>query len=241
MKYFKRTFRRRRIYRRKTFRKFPRPGTKRFYKRQLKWAKPEIKRLVTRLIPRLVVNAVYTAAITPLQIVQGTDSGQRVGRSLKYRKVIHRATFQATRNQPATAETQTDTIVRYVIWSPIRTAQDGIDYLTNTSSTAGDLSVTLRTALDWNIVKVHRDVYFRMGCHSLYHPEPDVPDQLMSTSAPDYLQKNFVIKFPRNVEFPGNAVQVDPNKDVLYIAMYTFSTTVEITHTADSVVTYIDP
>ncbi|QBX89319.1 capsid protein [Apis mellifera virus-5] len=237
MKYFRKRFSRRRstsTFRRSRYiRKFPRPGSKRFYRRQRKNAKPEIKFFYrTHAVNNgnvVAHDGNSTDILTPSTIPAGADIAQRIGRSVKYRKVIYR--FQIfTYDDPNANDDNVDGKIRVLLWYPTR------DY---TSASTYVNTLPFLEEPDWNTIRVVRDTYHQLSYARYlftagnlnFNPAPPTPTSIV---------KKYVVNFPRTVEFVDPAGTTDPNKDRLYCTVYN-STNFALNWTYSAKTTYIDP
>ncbi|QDJ95240.1 capsid protein [Capybara virus 17_cap1_330] len=235
MKTFRRSryVRRSTRFRRRSFRRFPRPGTKRFYRRQRRWAKPEVKWTDYTIVGQTInsaTNGNFAAIQNNIPIGSGPNS--RVGSEVKFRKVVFRLRITCTKLTTVPVPYRTDDIVRVLIWSPVRTYEEATGYLNGT---------TTLLIPDWNIIKVHKDMQLKMGS-AQYLPLVGNPDQLMQNVYPRTVQRNFVVPFPRTAKFgPTSDSTLVNNKDVLYLYVMNDSTSFTLTLDCDTKLTYIDP
>lgn len=234
MKSFRRRrFVRRSTFRRRPFRKFSKPGTKRFYRRQRRNAKPEIK---------FFYNTQSTATgtvvpgrgrsidiVSPTAIPSGTEASERVGRQIKYRKIIHTAQYFAFAD--ATVSTNNvDQRFRVIFWYPTRDYNSASTYM---------ISLPFLEAPDWNTVKVVSDKYYEVSfaryvftaVNENFNPSPPTQTNIV---------KKTVFPFPRTVEFIDQIGTVDPNKDRLYCTLINPGT-MAINWQWSSKTTFIDP
>lgn len=212
-KYFRRRsssrFRRKYI-RASRYRRKARPGTKRFFRKQRKWTKPEIKYIDRHIPLEIPFNSSYVQSLSPLTISVGGGVAGRIGRSVKYRKVITKMRFTTT-DDPNANDVRADGALRLIIWSPRRPFSECQDYFTF----ANDLYTRI---IDWNMMTVHRDNYIRVG-YANYAYTASATDLASNAVYPTDTAKTWIVPFPRTVDFGAilaNENTVDPNKDILY-------------------------
>lgn len=229
-------FRRRsfsRFRRSRFIRKMPRPGTRRFFKRQRRNAPPEVKffyKVQTTVGGNLIAHdAKSTDILTPEQIAAGTEASNRVGRQVKFRKVILR-NFIFTYDDPNVPNDNIGGKVRVVIWYPTRDYTSASTYMT---------ALPYLEEPDWNTVRVLRDHYIDISnanyvftaANENFNPSPPTPTSSV---------KKYILPFPRTVEFVDAAGNTDPNKDRLYMTVWN-PTNYALNWSFSSKTTFIDP
>lgn len=230
---YRRTFRRTRRYSRRFIRR-TRPGTRRFFRKQRKWAKPEIKYVMVNpaSVSAPARGVLPTRPIMPTAIAVGAGQNGRVGQDVKLRKIILNMQMSCADGQGANTN-QADCLIRTVMWTPVVSFTDASTYMNSLSITAW------QQPLDWNMVKVHRDVTWRVGYWG-WIITGGAQNFNVKPVYPSHVQKKFVIPFPRNVKFPPGNNDFDVNKDVLYITVFN-PNSVDAVFDYDSKLTYIDP
>lgn len=240
MKYFRKKFRfrRRTSYRRKYIRKFPRPGTKRFFRKQRRVPRPEIKWMdFSTDNDTMSTSATHFATrIQPVTLGTGTSVNTRIGKEIKTRRAMCKFTIQSLYFQPASGEANYDTPVRVVFWTPVTTATLALAYMNGTTPFA--VGQQIESTFDWNIIRVHRDMNFRMG-QSMFVPLADIADGFANTSAPHFIYKSVTIPFPRNVTFPQGDT-IDPDRYVIYMSIFKKINTFPINLDLQCKTTFID-
>lgn len=229
---YRRTFRRRRFSRRAIRR--TRPGSKRFFRKQRRWAKPEVKWIVrSSASTPIAANAITNgAAISPNVIPVGPGISERIGNSIKLRKLLFNIQF-TTFDDEAT-DVRADGVIRVILWTPTQNHTFALDYLQGITIDQWQLP------LDWNRVRVHRDLNIRIGFDK-YVFTADNTDYLVQTVYPTRVARKFVIPFPRTIAFAGNTGDsLDINKDMMYMTIFN-PNTFRVNYDFDSKLTYIDP
>lgn len=240
MKYFRKKyrFRRRSAFRSRRIFKRPRVGTRRFFNRQRRNPRPEIKWCYQAINNTTIDQNKRTGTdrLQPLSIDQGTAVNQRIGKSIKYRRCIFNISLNAIFVNQTSGAVNYDTPVRIVVWTPVTTATNAIAYITGTTPFTTELDI--ETVFDWNIIKVHRDVSFRMGYSGMGVPGAQA-GTVETTAAPQFIMKRFSIPFPRNVEFSINSL-IDPDRYTMYVTVFKKAATIPINYDLEAKTTYID-
>lgn len=225
---------RRRSFRATRIRRKPRPGTRRFFRKQRHWTKPEIKYIDRNIDVTIPGNNSYVQSLSPLTISVGGGVAGRIGRSVKFRKVISKMRF-TTSDDTSLADVRADGAFRIVIWSPRRPFTECQDYF----AFQADLYTRI---MDWNMITVHRDQYIRVG-YANYTYTASTTNLNSPAVYPTDTAKTWVVPFPRTVDFGAILASentVDPNKDILYCSFINesqFRVTVDISTRT----TFIDP
>ncbi|UYD39106.1 MAG: capsid protein [Wigfec virus K19_605] len=240
-KFFRRRFRRRSTSRRFTrrIRKFPRPGTKRFFRRQRRLPKPEIK-WVMKSVQEVIFGRAERSIIDSLipDIIVGSDVNSRIGKEVKFRKLLHNLTIWTNFYQPTQEASQDyDAPVRLVIWSPVTTFATAAAYINGTAPFAVPLDNN--AIFDWNIMRVHKDTWFRMGRGGVYQPLVGETDPVMQSSGSQMTMKRTILPIPRTVHFPSNNV-VDIDRYQVYMTLFKQASNVDMQYSWTSKTTYID-
>lgn len=208
-----------------------RPGSKFFFRRQRRHSRPEIK--FSELdFPNTDVPKTARGSwiMTPTTFAQGPQTNQRIGKEIKFRKVVIKTEF--TTNPSATGTTtRADQMFRLIFWTPrvaYTTAQAYID------------QVDYQETLDWNIVTTLSDRYIGIGFDQWVWTKGSTS----YTTPPVYpaiKHINFNFKFPRTVKIGSDGDNLtDPNKDRLYMTIIN-PNQCEIRWNGQSKTTYIDP
>lgn len=240
MKYFRKKFRfnryRRRSFRR-SFRKFPKPGTKRFFKRQRRNALPEIKWSIVKetndggdVVQPL---AWRTDFLTPASIDQGPDVNQRIGKVVKFRKVA--TNFYVYSKNPDTGVGLNNSgYFRLTIWAPAK----GVVY-DDAAAHIGSLPITGN--IDFTIIRVFSDKYIPLGYNQFYRTVgPNGGNVSFSNPQSSVKLWRQVIPFPRTINFANPNSLVDPGTERLYFTVQNpNSYPVQILYQAKT--TWIDP
>lgn len=234
-KYFRKRsrFTRRRYFKASRIRK-PRPGTRRFFKKQRKWTKPEIKYIDRNIDLTVGGNGSIVQSLSPLTISVGGGVAGRIGRSVKYRKVIAKMRFTTSDDQ-ALADVRADGAFRVVIWSPRRPFTECQDYF----NFQADLFTRI---MDFNMITVHRDQYIRVGYQN-YTYTAGTTNLNSPAVYPTDVAKTWIVPFPRTVDFGAILASentVDPNKDILYVSFINESQ-FRVTCDISTRTTFIDP
>ena len=237
MKYFRKRRAFRRFSRRRRIFRKPRVGSKRFFNRQRRSPKVEIKFMQKTDVYNVPFNfSSSTTRITPLSLGVGSTNNQRIGKMIKYRKLnlnVEVRSYDQGGNRPVGYHP--DWQCRIVIWSPVTQAAQAIAYLDG--STPFTFAQDVTANLDWNIMRVHRDVSFRIG-RSSFVATPS-PTFVIATQ-PDVVMKKFVIPVPRTVEFPTSDL-IDADRHSFYMTVFKTQINVnplEVSYTART--TYIE-
>lgn len=224
-KYFRKrsTSRIRRRYFKTTrlIRRLPRIGTRRFYKRQRRNAKPEIKRAQTSIPLTTILNNApnLTINLMPVSWTQGDAWGQRQGRVIKTRKIV--LTLRFTPVIPTSGTIRPDNLLKYIIWAPRRnytTVQEQMDVIGPTAVPA------------YTDCSVYKHGYIRVGA----------PVSGLTTTYPSDQYKEFVINAPRTLEFGDSTDStIDPNQTVNIT--FINASDISIRTSGAGYVYYIDP
>ena len=239
MKYFRKKFRfRRRTSRFRRYSRKPRVGTRRFFARQRRNPRPEIKWCYQAINNTTLDQNVrsQTDRLQPLSINQGTSVNERIGKSIKYRRCIFNMSLNAIFVNQQSGAVNYDTPIRIVVWTPVTTATAALSYINGT--TPFNTPLDIETVFDWNIIKVHRDVSFRMGYSGMGIPGGQA-GTVETTAAPQFILRKFSIPFPRNVEFSISAL-IDPDRYTMYVTVFKKAATIPINYDLESKTTFID-
>lgn len=208
-----------------------RPGTKFFFRRQRRLSRPEIKWIDIDFANTDIGKQTRASyVITPTTIDVGAQTNQRIGKEVKFRKVVMKSEWSTNPSATGTV-TRADQVFRIVFWTPrvaFDTAQAYMDQM--------DYEETP----DWNIVTVHRDRYVGIGFDQWVWTKGST-DYSTPPVYPAIKHLNFNFKFPRSVKIgsDGNNL-VDPNKDRMYMTVFN-PNQCEIRWNAQVKTTYIDP
>lgn len=233
-RYARRSTRIRRKYSRFN-RRSRRPGTKRFFRMQRRFAKPEIKWLEWSAVDQTIQPAFSnTRALLPEAVPVGSGSiNERIGRQIKLRKLLVNFGIRAIRIQ-TTVENQQQHVeanVRCVVWTPIRPLDEAQAY------------INARLALDhfdWNIVRIHRDFWVNVANSQTFFPIAGSADNLISAGQHSTICKKLVIPHPRNLDF-GTSDTIDVDKGQIYMTLYVKAPGCAVSWNFITKCTYIDP
>lgn len=232
---FKRRFIRRtgRIFRKR----FARPGTKRFFMKQRKNAKPEVKWIDFHVNPVTTVAAnsrLVSLPISPTAVAKTPSTQGIIGSQFKTRKLIVDAYMSLSDNQQVETD-RSDNMYRVIFWYPTQNFTFASEYFTNLSLT------DWLQKIDWNIVRVVRDFQVRLG-YDRYVFTAGNQNVVAPKVYPSVQVKRFVIPWPRTVHVQNNsiAVPLDINKDILYMTVYNV-TSLDFNIDIQTKMTFIDP
>jgi hypothetical protein len=238
---YKRNYRSRRTGRKRSFRRYTRSTRSRqIIRRSLRRRPviPEVKFIdlvqTTTPVPGVTTG---TGALSPTQLNQGPGVSNRIGESIKCRKLFVHYQIQGPLTNTVT-NAQPDGYVRIILWTP------RIDY-SNAASYINTLS--FRDILDFNVLTIHKDIYLHLGCsYSATYASGSANTTSVPTGSPIATLKHltWTIPFPRNAKFPPAILtsvqnQFDIDKDVMYIThMNNFAFPINFSYTTR--LTYVD-
>lgn len=229
------TFRRRRFVRRSTFRRrtykrFTKPGTKRFFRKQRKWSKPEIKWMTNTVLGTTITPGnYYSQTCLPTTLSTGTTAeNARIGRVIKSRKCMATLQMEPIATNPQTGS-RPDSNIRIVFWTPVKVASTADSYMSGQ---------TITSIFDWTVVNVKRDVIVRMSAPNFVIAGAGV----VAGNAMQQVIRRFIIPHPRSIDFnlAADGPQIDANKDQLYMSVYNAGYT-NMTLSGFFKTTFIDP
>lgn len=246
MKYFRKRFRRRAY--RSTFKKYfrkPRPGTRRFYRRQRRNARPEIKTMVAswpltaiQLQTASDPGVNFTTNLMPLTVSVGdTGVNDRDGRYIKTRRTVVQCRFTALTNI-STGNLRPDAQIRYWIWAPRIDYNNCLQLIT---------SAKTLTILPYNMFTVYKTGMIKVGNSGVAHTDTATDELVPNTNVfPSDVYRKFIVPHIRTITFPPAVSsitepnKVDEEKYQLYITFCNESDYVVRT-TGQTLTTYIDP
>lgn len=212
------------------------PGSKRFFKRQRRLAKPEIKwnalSTANTAVPANTISPVITPVRTSFPL--GPEQGSRIGSNIKLRKVMINVVISSYEDSTLESN-RSDGLIRLVIWYPTRNYTESATYMTTPNLSVNNWQVPF----DWNAVRVVRDVTIRIGLPSVTITSgTTILPQV--NAYPSRIQKKFMIPWPRSVDFGPTSTILDIDKDIPYMTIIN-PNTFEVRWDLDSKITYIDP
>lgn len=239
-KYYRRRTRSigRRYTRAPRFRKYrmssTRPGTKRFFRKQRRWSKPEVKYIANASATTVVEAKQISAPIVvmPSTIVGGAGQGQRVGAEIKSRYILHNI-YWTTDDSDTTETDQADTTFRVVYWYPTENFVKASDYMN---------SITIanwQQIIDWNVVRVVRDDFIKIS-YDRYVITAGQQNVHVAGVHPSVVQRRYRIRWPRSMRPDTTTGILDPNKDILYMTVFN-TASFAVAYDYNTKLTYIDP
>lgn len=234
---FKMRLRSRRIFRRRrrgftSYRRRARPGTRRFFRRQRRVSRPEIK-FTTYSTATTVVQSLSVSDpinLSPGVLLTGPGVNQKIGKSCKIRKIFGGIQFRSIDGTEATV--RADGLIRVILWYPTVNLGLSSPYMTNLSIS------NLMQPLDWTNVRVVRDWLIPLGYENYVFTAANENFNAHNVRA-SWHARRFVIPWPRTVNDAAGNGLLDVNKEILYMTILNPNTWA-INYDFDTKMTFID-